>query len=88
MYYNERHTKPTIYKPGDYVLIRNSALKQGEDNKLKPKYKGPYVIAKSLNKNRYVVQNIPGFNITQKSFNSILSTDRMKPWIKLCDDTI
>lgn len=52
LYYDEKHTKPTIYKPGDYVLIRDSILKPGEESKLKPKYKGPYMITKSLNKNR------------------------------------
>lgn len=82
MYYDERHTKPTIYKEGDFVLIKDSVLKPGEDSKLKPKYKGPFLIAKVLNKNRYVVQGIPGHNVTQRAYNSILSSDRIKPWIK------
>jgi len=81
-YYDERHRKPSQYKQGDYVLIRDSVIKYHEDKKLKPLYKGPYLVAKVLNKNRYVIQDIPGFNITAKPYNSILSTDRMKPWIK------
>lgn len=83
-YYDEKHTKPSVYKPGDYVFIRDSILKPGEDSKLKPKYKGPYMITKALNKNRYVVQDIPECTITQRPYNSILynSTDRIKPWIK------
>lgn len=40
-YYDKKHTRLTIYKPGDLVLIRNSILKPGEDSKLKPCYKGP-----------------------------------------------
>lgn len=86
-YYDERYTKPTMYKSGDFVLIRDSILKPGEDNKLKPKYKGPYMISKALNNNRYLVQDIPRFNVTQKLYNSILSTDRIKPWIKSLDTT-
>jgi len=80
--YYDKHKTPSKYHVGDYVLIRDSITKSGEDKKLKPAYKGPYLIAKVLNKNRYVVQDIPGFNITQKSYNSILSPDRLKPWIK------
>ncbi|KAM0734808.1 hypothetical protein ACS0PU_011627 [Formica fusca] len=80
--YYERHKKPTSYNVDDYVLIKDSILKPGEDKKLKPVYKGPYVITKILNNNRYVVQNIPGFNITSRPYNSVLSSDRIKPWSK------
>lgn len=82
MYYDERHKKPSQYKEGDYVLIRDVIVKSHEDKKLKPRYRGPYLVAKALNKNRYVIQDIPGFNITAKPYNSILSPDRMKPWVK------
>lgn len=82
VYYDAKHSKPTQYNPGDYVLIRSSMVKQGEDKKLKANYKGPYMITKSLKKNRYVVQDIPGFNLKAKPYNSILSPDRIKPWIK------
>lgn len=50
-YYDEKHKKPTVYKPGDFVLIRDSTLKPGEDGKLKSKYKGPYLVSKTFNKN-------------------------------------
>lgn len=81
-YYDIKHKKPSLYKTGDYVLIRDSIVKPGENKKLKPQYKGPYLVHKVLQKNRYVIQDIPGFNITSKPYNTILSTDRMKPWIK------
>jgi len=81
-YYDKRHKAPTKYNPEDYVLIRDTFVKPDENKKLKPSYKGPYMIAKKLNNNRYVIQDIPGFNITAKPYNSILSPDRIKPWIK------
>ncbi|KYM97844.1 hypothetical protein ALC62_11459 [Cyphomyrmex costatus] len=81
-YYDRKHRKPTRYKTGDYVLIRDATVKPGDSRKFKPVYKGPYQIAKVLNKNRYVVTDIPGFNITSRPYNSILSPDRIKPWIK------
>jgi len=45
-----------------YVLVRDTRIKPGENAKLKAKYKGPYVISKSLGNNRYVVRDIPGYN--------------------------
>lgn len=65
IYYDKHHKKFTNYKIGDYVLIRDTGLKPDKDKKLKPNYKGLYQIAKVLNNHRYVVQDIPGFNITQ-----------------------
>jgi len=58
-------------------------IKFDENKKFKPKYKEPYMVSKVLNKNRYVVTDIPGFNIVPKPYNSILSLDRIKSWIKL-----
>ena len=71
-----------MYKEGEYVLIRDLQAKPGESRKFKANYRGPYVIAKVLNKNRYVITDIPGFNITAKPLNTILSTDKIKPWVK------
>ncbi|KYN12117.1 hypothetical protein ALC57_15719, partial [Trachymyrmex cornetzi] len=81
-YYDKHHKTPSVYKPGDYVLVRDTSSKPGEEKKFKAPYKGPYLVTKALNKNRYVIQDIPGFNITQKPYNSILSPDRLKHWIK------
>lgn len=81
IYYDKRHSKPTVYKTGDYVLIRD-VLKPGVCKKLSHKYKGPYLVAKVLRKNRYVISDIPGFNLSSKPYNSILSPDRLKPWDK------
>lgn len=79
-YYDKRHTKPSKYKPNDFVLIRDTTVKTGEGRKFKPNYKGPYLVSKVLNKNRYVITDIPGFNVSQRPYDSILSTDRMKLW--------
>lgn len=58
IYYDEKHRKPSKYIQGDYVLIRDSTLKPDEERKFKPLYKGPYLIAKVLNKNRYIITEI------------------------------
>jgi len=38
-----------------------------------------------LKKNRFVVTDVPGYNITSKPYNTILSADKIKPWIRIAD---
>lgn len=82
IYYDKKHKEPTLYKIGDYVLVRNLQQKIGQSSKLRPSYKGPYMISKCLNKNRYVVTDIPGLNVSARPYNTILSPNKIKPWIK------
>ncbi|KYQ53500.1 hypothetical protein ALC60_00026, partial [Trachymyrmex zeteki] len=86
-YYDSKHKSPTNYREGEYVMIRSLQAKPGESSKLKSPYKGPFEIAKVLNNNRYVVRDIPGFNVTARPYNSILSSDKIKPWIRLNEST-
>lgn len=80
LYYDKKHNIPTKYKEGDFVLIRDTQLKPGQSKKLKSLYKGPYLVAKSLDKNRYVINDVPGFNLSSRPYNTILSPDKLKPW--------
>jgi len=82
IYTDSRFKKPSLYREGEYVLIRSTRSVPDESAKLKPHYKGPYVIHKILGNNRYVVCDIPGFNLTPRSLNTVLSSDRIKRWIK------
>ena len=66
-YYDKKHTKPSMYKEGEYVLIRDLQAKPGESRKFKANYRGPYVIAKVLNKNRYVITDIPADSILPRN---------------------
>lgn len=81
-YKDKRSKSPTKYKEGDYVLIRNRAIKQGVNAKLKPSYKGSYLMAKNLGNDRYVIRDIPGHNQGAKPINTILSSDNIKYWVK------
>lgn len=67
-YYDARHKTPTKYNVGDYIIIKNTVSKIGQDKKLRLPYKGPYRIEKVLDNNRYVVQDIPGCQLTQKHY--------------------
>lgn len=67
-------------------MIRRLTAKPGTNQKLLPKYKGPYEIRAVLRKNRYVVADKEGYNRTQKPYNAILSADKLKPWIRIVND--
>jgi len=82
-YRDARSKRPSIYTEGDFVLIRDSRSKPGANTKIKKRYKGPYLVKKSLRSNRYVITDIPGFNVVARPLNTVLSSDRIKPWIKL-----
>jgi len=60
-YQDARSRKPSIYKEGEYILVRNTRSKLGESAKIKANYKGPYIISKVLGNNLYVIRDIPGF---------------------------
>lgn len=62
--FDKKHKNPHVYKINDYVMITNVDTTAGTNKKLIPKYRGPYVISKVLPNDRYVVEDIPGFQIT------------------------
>jgi len=72
-----------LYEEGDLVLIKVLQHKPGTNTKLAPQYKGPYRVKAVLNKNRFVITDISGYNLTQKPLNTILSADKLKLWIRI-----
>jgi len=83
--YDKRHRKPRRYEEGDLVYVKMLQYKPGTNQKLAAKFKGPYRIKKVLKKNRFVVTDVPGYNLTQKPLNTILSSDKIKPWIHVAN---
>lgn len=69
------------YFVGDYIMIKNVDTTPGVCKKHIPKFKGPYEIKTVLPNDRYVIQDIQGFQITQIPFNSVFEARNMKPWI-------
>jgi len=65
------------------LIVRVTQNKPGLNKKLSPKYKGPYQIKTILKKNRFVVVDVPGYPLTSKPYNTILSPDKLKPWIRV-----
>lgn len=64
-------------------MIKNVDTTPGVSEKHIPKFKGPYEIKTVLPNDRYVIQNIPGFQVTQIPLNSVYESKNMKPWIKV-----
>ncbi|KYN09433.1 Pro-Pol polyprotein, partial [Trachymyrmex cornetzi] len=81
-YRDARHKPATKYKVDDLVMIRNLHAKPGQSTKFDVPYKGPYQVTKVLDFDRYVVTDIPGFNLSAKPYKAILSPDKLKPWIR------
>ena len=50
------------------VLVRNSARDGRKGGKLEQRWLGPYTIAESLEKGRYILQN-PSGRILKKTYN-------------------
>ncbi|CAK9799721.1 hypothetical protein ANTQUA_LOCUS2205 [Anthophora quadrimaculata] len=81
--YNSKRKESTVYKEGDYVMIGNTDTTAGVNKKLIPKFRGPYQIKKVLERDRYIVGDIDGFQVTQRPYNSIVALDNMKPYVEV-----
>lgn len=62
-------------------MITNIDTSAGVNKKLISKYKGPDIITKVLPNDRYLVEDIPGFQITQILYKSIIEPSHMKLWV-------
>jgi len=79
--YNLRRKAAHRYKAGDYVEICNVETTAGINKKLLPKFKGPYVVRKVLDHDRYVVTDVDGHQLTQRPYNSVLAPDQMRLYV-------
>lgn len=89
-YYDSRHSKPVVYNAGQHVLIRRAKCSNdGNSRKLEPNYKGPYVITKVLDNDRYVVEDMPGAKRSQRAYKGIHSSENLKLYrtVVSSDDT-
>ena len=80
--YKDKRQKKNVYKynVGDWVMIRNFDSTAGVTHKLIPKFKGPYQIIKELRNDRYVVADVEGFQITQKTYQGVWEPANMRLW--------
>ena len=61
------------YKPGDFILLRNSRFENSLDKKSKPRYLGPYEVLRKTKGGSYVVMELSGQRkITAQSPNKMI----------------
>uniref|UniRef100_A0A0K8TD05 Uncharacterized protein n=2 Tax=Lygus hesperus TaxID=30085 RepID=A0A0K8TD05_LYGHE len=82
-YYDSRHKCVTEYAIGDLVVITNKDTTPGVSHKLNKKFRGPYMIKKLLPNNRFVVGDIPGYQVSRNPYEGIASPDNMKHYDQL-----
>ena len=56
-----------------------------ETHKLEPKYRGPYVTARMLGKDRYI-EGISGLKVTCRKYSCVQTSGRLKPWSAIYPD--
>lgn len=69
--YHDSHCRSDVrYAEGDLVRLRTTKSR-GQSIKLNAKFRGPYQVMKVLNWNRYVIEDIPGFQISNTHFSGV-----------------
>ncbi|XP_043062900.1 uncharacterized protein LOC122319558 [Drosophila yakuba] len=84
--YDAAHSKPTVYSPGDIILVENEPFSTGTSRKLEPRYKGPFIVSKVLPNDRYLVEDLPHAQRKQRHYKSVYSSDKMKRWCEIPPD--
>lgn len=77
-----KNRRPHIqFREGDYVLIRNVDTTIGTNKKFVPKFRGPYLIHKTLPNDRYVIRDIENCQITQIPYDGIIEASRIRKYV-------
>nr|XP_036217681.1 uncharacterized protein LOC118680705 [Bactrocera oleae] len=84
--FNAKHRSPSIFQEGDLVLAENEPPSTGTSRKLEPRFKGPFVVTKVLDHDRYVVEDLPQTRRTRKHYSSVYSIDKLKRRCQLPED--
>lgn len=77
-YYDKKRRAAEQLEPGELVMVRTNPVSTGTSLKLQTKYNGPYVVDKVLDRDRYIVKDIPGEQQTGRKFEACVAIDKIK----------
>ncbi|KAI8117719.1 hypothetical protein CVS40_10473 [Lucilia cuprina] len=77
--YDREHSIPHKYKVDELVLAENEPQSSGMSRKLEPRYKGPFIVSKVLDKDRYIIEDLPNSKRTTRHYSSVYASDKLKP---------
>ena len=81
-YYDKRRRAGTEYEVGDYVVIRNFDSSTGVSRKLIPKFRGPYRVAKVLRNDRYLLEDVEGYQQSRNPYKGVWAVGNIRPWFR------
>jgi len=62
-------------------MVKHFESTVGVARKLIPKNKGPYVIAKVLRSDRFLLNDVEGFKVYRNPYKGVWSAQNIRPWI-------
>ncbi|KAL4718308.1 hypothetical protein ACJJTC_008649 [Scirpophaga incertulas] len=82
--YDVGRAPAVVFSEGDLVKIsRTNYYNKGNSSKLLSKFIGPFRIIKVHGNDRYQIANIPGFGKNKRKFESVVASDRIRPWVNI-----
>lgn len=81
-YFDRNRKLATKYSVEDYVMVRNFDSHAGVSKKLLPKFNGPYRISKILKNDRYLLQDVEGFQKSRNPYKGVWAADNIRPWFQ------
>lgn len=81
-FFDFKHKKPTKYKKGDLVMIKNMDVSVGVNKKILSKFRGPYVIHYIFPNDRFIMRDVEGFQNVEISYEGVCSVGNMTHWLR------
>ena len=82
----DRHTRPQNFIVGDKVFIKINRLKENDDNKLRPQYRGIYTIKYFLSPSNVILTDDNGRQLSRSVYINNLKKYSNRKQFNVVDD--
>lgn len=79
-YFIDKNRPPKTFSEGEFIVLRHIDTTAGTNKKFNEKYRGPYVIHKVLQNDRYVIREIENCQITQLPYDGVVEACKIRKW--------